>query len=101
MLVTGYWALGDQRREIVVERERRRILRIAGAVVAAVAGTEVAIGVVAWHVVDRDALDLSLPWTIGPLRRHQYPVSAERVETTMCQSPVASHQSAVSVISRS
>jgi hypothetical protein len=64
----------QKRRKIVVERERGSVSRVAFAVGACVAGTEIACGIVRREVVPRDCLDLSQPGTFEAVGRAEHPL---------------------------
>ena len=79
----GWLAVRQEGGKIVVERERRRVVRISDAVRARVAGTEVAGRVVGRRLHARRRIDLSLPRPIGPLRRDDHPFLPQRIEPAM------------------
>src|SRR5207248_2492630 len=92
---TGCWGLGaggwgrpgggglgagwPERGKIVVERECRRVLRIADAVRARVPRTQVTRWIVGDGRCRRRSFDLSLPRPLVALRRHDHPLVAQRV----------------------
>jgi hypothetical protein len=75
--------LGEQGREVVVERERRGVRRIRGPVRATIAGAEVARRVIRRALVARRRLDLSLPRALQPMGRAEDPLVEERVVAAM------------------
>jgi len=70
----------NERGEVVREHERAVVVPVAHAAGALVARAEIAGRVLFRQPLGRHALDLSLPRSLRPLRRHQHPLAAQRVE---------------------
>jgi hypothetical protein len=66
-----------QRCEVILENKRRFVGRIANATGARVPRTQIAGRVVGWPRVWRQLLNLSLPGTLGTMRRNQNPFAGQ------------------------
>ena len=72
-----------ERGEVVVEHERVPIVRIARAVGAEVAGTEIAIRIMGDRRRGGDRLALALPRALHPVRRDERPFAGQRIEAAV------------------
>src|SRR5437016_2587601 len=72
-----------QRRKVVVEDERVRVVEIARASRPLIARTQIASWIILGKFWRLRLFNLSLPRTVGPLRRYEHPLSRQRVVTTM------------------
>src|SRR5215469_9164085 len=88
--------------EVIVEDERRVIARIANSARSLVPWAQIAERIISKHFFFRLPLGLPSPWTLRAMRRHQHPVTRQRIKTAMgsiLQSLKVNHESCT-VISR-
>ncbi len=80
--VRRHRCIREQCSEVVGEHERGVVVRVADPAGTLVARTEVAVGVVRGRSRRRLAGG-AVPWSLGPLRRHDHPVARQRVATSV------------------
>src|SRR5437764_14871667 len=70
----GEWHILNQGGKVVIENERRTVVRISYATRSLVSRAQVTGGIVCRLIDFGRSFGCALPWTLGPVWRNQYPL---------------------------